>query len=287
MAALVSLVITVYNQERYLGAAIESVLSQTLGDFELMVWDDGSSDRSLSIAQSYACKDSRVRVIAAEHQGNGAALKHAIAQTTGTYIGWVDSDDLLAPTALAETTQVLERESDVGMAYTSYLDIDERDRIVSYGYRCIVPYSKEQLLHQFMTFHFRLIRRSVYEQVGGINELFECANDYDLCLRLSEHTEVRHVNKPLYYYRTHPNSISRQKRRQQMRDAQLAVELAYQRRGKKRWGEIYPQIALSSNLKIGVRGQESGVRSQESGKKIFILCLFANRAWRLIRISSG
>jgi filamentous hemagglutinin family protein len=262
MAALISLVITVYNQERYLGAAIESVLSQTLGDFELLVWDDGSSDRSLSIAQLYACKDSRVRVVAAEHQGNGAALKQAIAQTNGRYIGWVDSDDLLAPTALVETTQVLERESDVGMAYTSYLDIDERDNIVSYGYRCIVPYSKEQLLHQFMTFHFRLIRRSVYEQVGGINELFECAHDYDLCLRLSEKTEVRHVNKPLYYYRTHSNSISRQKRQQQMRDARLAVELAYQRRGKKRWGEGYPQIALSSNLKIRQRTEDRGQKDK-------------------------
>ncbi|HEY9835189.1 MAG TPA: glycosyltransferase, partial [Stenomitos sp.] len=236
MAALISIVITVYNRERYLRAAIESILSQTLGDFELLVWDDGSSDRSLKIAQEYACKDSRVRVVAAEHQGHTRALKQAIVQSQGKYIGWVDSDDILAATALEKTAQRLERNPEVGMVYTSYLDIDEYDRIVSYGYRCIVPYSKEGLLHQFMTFHFRLIRRSVYEQVGGLNDLLEHAQDYDLCLRLSEKTEIRHVNQPLYYYRTHPTSISHQKRYEQIRDARLAVELAYQRRGSKKWG---------------------------------------------------
>ena len=197
MTVPISIVITTYNRERYLSAAIESILAQTKQDFELLIWDDGSIDRTVEIAQNYAKHDARVRVVIAEHQGRGLSLKLAIAQTTGTYIGIVDSDDLLAPTTLEETVCVLEQEPAVGMVYTSYLDIDEHDRIVSYGYRCLVPYSKERLLHQFMTFHFRLMRRSVYEQVGGIDESFEYAQDYDLCLRLSENTEVRHVDKPL------------------------------------------------------------------------------------------
>src|SRR6476469_1888801 len=103
MAATISIVITTYNRERYLGDAIASVLSQTRGDFELLVWDDGSTDDSLAIANSYAKRDRRVRVVAAEHQGRVGALKAAIAQTTGKYLGWVDSDDLLAPAALKET----------------------------------------------------------------------------------------------------------------------------------------------------------------------------------------
>ena len=170
MTAPISIVITTYNRERFLSAAIESVLAQTKQDFELLIWDDGSTDRSVEIAQHYANQDTRVRVIVAQHLGRGRALKLAIAQTRGTYVGLVDSDDLLAPTALEETAQVLEREPNVGMVYTSYLDIDEQNAIVSYGYRCLVPYSQEGLLHQFMTFHFRLMRRSIYEQVGGFNE---------------------------------------------------------------------------------------------------------------------
>ncbi|HBL10267.1 MAG TPA: filamentous hemagglutinin, partial [Cyanobacteria bacterium UBA11162] len=103
MAVPISIIITTYNRDRYLGGAIESVLSQTQGDFELLIWDDGSTDNSLAIAHDYATRDQRIRVVGAKHQGRGISLKEAIAQTHGTYIGWVDSDDLLAPTALAET----------------------------------------------------------------------------------------------------------------------------------------------------------------------------------------
>ncbi|MFP4104117.1 glycosyltransferase family 2 protein, partial [Coleofasciculus sp.] len=114
MTTAISLVITTYNRERYLGAAIDSILAQTWGDFEVIVWDDGSTDGSVAIAQDYAKRDPRVRVIAAEHQGRGISLKCAIAQTTGSYIGWVDSDDRLAPTALAETVAILDTQPDVG-----------------------------------------------------------------------------------------------------------------------------------------------------------------------------
>ena len=232
MAVPISIIITTYNRDRYLGGAIESVLSQTQGDFELLIWDDGSTDNSLAIAHDYATRDQRIRVVGAKHQGRGISLKEAIAQTHGTYIGWVDSDDLLAPTALAETATVLDTQPEVGMVYTSYFGIDEQGRIATYGYRSIIPYSKEELLHQFMTFHFRLIRRSVYEQAGGINESFEFVEDYELCLRLSEITEVQHVNKPLYYYRTHSESISNQEQIEQARRARRAAQAAYRRRYK-------------------------------------------------------
>ncbi|MBD1809258.1 CHAT domain-containing protein [Microcoleus sp. FACHB-SPT15] len=277
MTVPISIVITTYNRERFLSAAIETVLAQTKQDFELLIWDDGSTDRSVEIAQHYAQQDRRVRVVVAQHLGRGRALKLAIAQTCGTYVGLVDSDDLLAPTALEETAQVLEREPNVGMVYTSYLDIDEQNAIVSYGYRCLVPYSKERLLHQFMTFHFRLIRRSVYEQVGGFNELFNCAQDYDLCLRLSEITEIRHVNQPLYYYRTHPQSISHQQQTQQARDAQLAIAQAYQRRRNSKaskrtegvisFGAWYKKRVSSPGWKVGAT-----VSSLASSLLPFTLC---------------
>jgi glycosyltransferase involved in cell wall biosynthesis len=115
MTVPISIVITTYNRERYLSAAIESILAQTKQDFELLIWDDGSIDRTVEIAQNYAKHDARVRVVIAEHQGRGLSLKLAIAQTTGTYIGIVDSDDLLAPTTLEETVCVLEQEPEVGM----------------------------------------------------------------------------------------------------------------------------------------------------------------------------
>jgi glycosyltransferase involved in cell wall biosynthesis len=231
MPVLISLVITVYNRERYLSEAIESVLAQTRQDFDLLIWDDGSTDNSVEIAKEYAKRDRRIRVVAAEHQGRTPSLKEAIAQTKGCYIGLVDSDDLLAPTALEETAAVLEADPVVGLVYTDYMDIDRQGKVIGYGNRCRVPYSKERLLVDFMTFHFRLMRRQVFEQVGGFDEACAYAEDYDLCLRLSEVTQIRHINKPLYYYRCHQANITNQHQIRQAQDSCKAIGRALERRG--------------------------------------------------------
>ncbi|MBD3886397.1 glycosyltransferase [Phormidium tenue FACHB-886] len=231
MAPSVSLVITVYNRERYLSDAIESILTQTYSDFELLIWDDGSTDNSIKIAQHYAAQDNRIRVIAGAHQGRAPALKAAMLEATAAYVGWVDSDDLLAQTALEETVLVLEQRPEVGLVYTNYLIIDENSTIIREGLHSQIPYSKERMLTDFITFHFRLMHRSIYEQVGGINEEFICCQDYDLCLRISEITEIFHLQKPLYYYRRHKESISGQKQIEQVNWSRRAVEQALQRRG--------------------------------------------------------
>ncbi|HEY9630847.1 MAG TPA: glycosyltransferase [Coleofasciculaceae cyanobacterium] len=227
---IVSLIMTSYNRDRYIGAAIESILAQTYTNFELLVWDDGSTDRSVTIAREFAQADPRVQVIAADHQGLTPALKAAVASTTGTYVGWVDSDDVLAPTALAETVAVLNSQLTVGLVYTNYQVIDQQGNVHGLGQRCHIPYSKERLLIDFMTFHFRLLRRSVYDQVGGLNPLFERAEDYDLCLRLSEVTEVQHIEQPLYFYRQHSDNVTKNQL-EQVRWAHLASTHALKRRG--------------------------------------------------------
>lgn len=81
MSVPISLVTTIYNRQSYLAATIESILAQTHRDFEYVLWDDGSTDGSLAIAQHCALKDDRLRVISAPHQGIAPALKSAIAST--------------------------------------------------------------------------------------------------------------------------------------------------------------------------------------------------------------
>ncbi|NJP10602.1 MAG: glycosyltransferase [Leptolyngbyaceae cyanobacterium RU_5_1] len=231
MSPLISLIITTYNREQYLGKAIESVLQQTYRNVELLVWDDGSSDRSIELAQKYAQRDRRVRVIAVEHQGASAAFKGAVAQTTGTYLGCLDSDDFLAPTTLEQTARVLDADPTIGMVYTDYLDLDQQGDVVQYGQRCSIPYARDRLLVDFMTFHFRLLRRSVYEQVGGVDTTFPYAHDYDLCLKISEVTTIYHLQQPLYYYRNHAQSISQAQRIKQTENSWRAVTNALERRG--------------------------------------------------------
>ncbi len=228
---MISLIIVNYNQEHFLGKAIASVLAQTRRDWELLIWDDGSTDNSVAIAREYEQQDDRVRVIAATHQGVAKARKNAVAETRGNYIGWIDSDDWIADTALEETAKVLDRNPAIGMVYTDYYDVNSRGKVLGIGKRCNIPYSPQRLLVDFMTFHFRLIRREVYEQIGGINCNCEYAYDYNLCLRLSEVSKIERIQKPLYYYRHHGNNISYRKRKEQIKSSQQAVDRALQRRG--------------------------------------------------------
>ena len=219
----ISLVTTVYNRQKYLAEAIESVLQQTKRDFELLIWDDGSTDNSVEIARSYEKQDSRVRVVAAPHGGNGSALSNAIAETTGKYLGWVDSDDLLEPEALEETAEMLESNPQLGMVYTDCLKIDDEGKLLGLDKRSQIPYSPKKLLTKFVTFHFRLIRRSVYDWIGGVLPEYDRIEDYELCLRLSEVTKIQRLPKPLYKYRVHQNSISGSRQEEQ---ALLSVKVA-------------------------------------------------------------
>ena len=83
----------------------------------------------------------------------------------------------------------------------------------------------------FMTFHFRLIHRSCFEQIGGIDPRSGLVPDYDLCLRLSEVCQIHHHPHSLYHYRIHPDSMSHQRQRETIADSQAAVERALHRRG--------------------------------------------------------
>ena len=232
----ISLVTTVYNREKYLKEAIKSVLQQTRRDFELLIWDDGSTDDSVKIAQSYEKQDSRIRVVAAPHGGNGSALSNAVAETTGKYLGWVDSDDLLEPEALEKTAEVLENNPHLGMVYTDCFRIDEEGKMLGLDKRSQLPYSPERMLTSFITFHFRLIRRSVYSQIGGVLPEYDRIEDYELCLRLSEATEIQRLPKPLYKYRVHKNSISGSRQEEQsLLFVKVATEALHRRGLSEEW----------------------------------------------------
>lgn len=258
MNSFISIIIISYNRERYLRAAIESVLGQSYRNFELLIWDDGSWDNSVEIGRSYEEKDSRVRVISSSHQGIAIARKKTAELARGKYIGWVDSDDFIDCKTLEKTVAVLEANPNVGLVYTDYLLADEDSKILGYSKRSKIPYSADRLLADFMTFHFRLIRREVYEKVGGVDENSGVAEDYDLCLRLSEVTEIQHLPEALYYYRQHSASISSQHKLSLSLDSYKAVSKALSRRGLNRrlsldlnlgWINNRPAIALSFQLK--------------------------------------
>ena len=210
--------------------AIESVLGQTRPDFEFIIWDDASNDGSFAMAQAYAASDPRIRLFRSRRTlGVGGALAAAHKKARGRYIGYVDQDDWIAPTALEETAAVLDANRRVGLVYTDYYDVC--DDSMKLGSRTAMPFSPENMLVWFMAFHFRLLRRRTFLRAGGIRANFAHSADYDLCLRMSEVTEVAHLPRPLYYYRVHPGSASVRELSRARDTTARAVRDALRRRG--------------------------------------------------------
>jgi len=229
---VVSLVMTVYNMDRYIERSLKSAIAQTFENWELIVWDDGSTDESAAIAQRYADKDQRIRFYqGAENIGQGRALQQAHTLTKGEFVGWLDADDWLAPTALQETVECLRQNPDYGMVYTDHVDVDEKGIQHDLGYRCQIPFSPQRLLVDLLIFHFRLVRQTVFSAVDGFNLEIECAEDYDLFLRISEITPVYHLQRPLYFYLRNSQGLSSQRTMQQRQGSANAVRLALKRRG--------------------------------------------------------
>ena len=226
-----SIIMTLFDREDFVAEAIQSVIDQTEDDWGLIVRDDGSTDRSFEIAREFADHDPRIEAYQGEHVGQTLGLIDAFPRAAASYIGQLDSDDRLAPDALARTCDYLDAHPKVGMVYTQHRYLDPDGELGDIGPSCLKPYSAQQLLTTFMTFHFRLIRRDAYDAAGGFNPDLPYAQDYDLCLRLSEVTEIGRIPEPLYHYRVGGDSISTDKRFEQIECSKRAVEDALQRRG--------------------------------------------------------
>jgi glycosyltransferase involved in cell wall biosynthesis len=245
----ISIVMTTFDRVEYIAQTIRSVLAQTRADFEFLIWDDGSTDpKVVELLRTFE-SDPRVKIFAMEHRGRFQALKAVFAEASGEYLAFVDSDDVMAPTCLDETASMLDQHPSLGWVYTDYVLIDAKGRTGGLGSRCKAPYSAAGLLINFMTFHFRLMRRDAFERAGGIDDQWNCAGDYDLCLRLSEVAQVIKVPKPLYFYRVHKNAISSQRRIEQILTSSRIVERALERRGMAQEWELEVEVTSKFSIK--------------------------------------
>lgn len=109
MPPKVSVIVPVYNVEKYLPQCLDSILAQTMPDWEAICVNDGSTDHSLDILNAYAAKDSRFKIFSQDNQGLGVTRNNALKQVTGEYVAFLDSDDWLTPEMLAETTVTLDQ----------------------------------------------------------------------------------------------------------------------------------------------------------------------------------
>src|SRR3989441_5670759 len=210
-APRVSVGLPVYNGERYLPEALDSLLTQTYEDFELIICDNASTDRTGEIARSYVAKDSRVRYARNEKNlGAGRNFRRAFELCTGAYFRWAAADDLSAPQSLARCVEVLDQEPAVVLAYPKTRVIDEHGRVLSdYDDRLHLqsPRPSErfrQVLARLARNNaaYGLMRADVLKRTGLLGDFL--SSDVVFTAELSLYGTFWEVPEYLFYRRFHP-----------------------------------------------------------------------------------
>jgi glycosyltransferase involved in cell wall biosynthesis len=206
----VSVIIATYNRAHYIREAIDSVLSQTFTDYEIIVVDDGSTDNTRAVVGSYG---SKVKYFYQKNQGQPAAENHAARESTGEYIALLDDDDIWFPNKLEVQLDVLENNRDIGFVCNEAYYINETGTITFHWKR--KPWNQETFLSlfegNFIHHSSVLIRRKLFEQVGGFDDSLITTQDYDLWLRMAYISKFRYINTPLTKFRQHPQNKHKNK----------------------------------------------------------------------------
>ncbi len=209
---LISVVVPVYNPHpAWLKQAIESVLAQTYGHWQLCIADDASTDPAIRpMLEGYALSDSRIQVFFRKENGHiSAASNSALTLARGEWVALLDHDDLLAEHALFWVVDAINRDPDCQLIYS------DEDKVDELGLRS-EPYFKsdwnpEMFLSQNMFSHLGVYKAELVARVGGFRKGLEGSQDYDLALRCIEHItakQVHHVPRILYHWRMHGDSTA-------------------------------------------------------------------------------
>lgn len=198
-----SILMPVYNTiPAELTAAIESVLKQSYGNWELCIADDGSSKpEPREILERFAAADQRIRVEYRTVQGGiSAACNTAAEMASGDYVAFLDHDDLLAPNALAHVCEVLERQPDADLVYSDEDKVDARGRRFEPFFK--PDWSPDLLLSENYICHLLVLRRDLMNRIGGFHADCDGSQDYDLILNATrEARSIHHIPKVLYHWR--------------------------------------------------------------------------------------
>lgn len=204
---LVSVVMPVYNGEMYLAESIESILSQTLNNLELVVVDDCSSDDSAAIVRNYAKSDERVRLIQqARNLGAASARNSGIAASSGEFIAAMDSDDMCLPQRLDRQADFLRTHPDIGVVGTGIKSVYED---MTARVKGDVPQQHAFIVLRWCLRLFAvggatiMARRNTLISIGGYEDNRRFADDQELFSRLLWKTRFANLPDPLYIYRRH------------------------------------------------------------------------------------
>lgn len=234
MPAAISVVMPVFNAEKYLDQAVESILQQSFEDFELIIIDDGSTDNSKAVIEKYLY-DQRIVFESRANKGIIETANQAASIAKGKYIARMDADDVCHRERLREQFSYLESNPEVVAVGTSALLIDEdNDEICVLGQWFSHKEIDGALLKgrgAAIINPSSMLRRKDFLSIGGYSSEYPSAEDTDLWLRLGERGKLANLPEVLISYRQHLESIGYAKRNEQIDSTYRAVRAAYYRRG--------------------------------------------------------
>lgn len=208
----ISVAMSVYNGAEFLAEAIESILAQSYTDFEFLILNDGSTDGSAAIIDAYAARDPRIRALHQPNQGLIGALNQLIDEARAPLIARMDGDDIALPERFARQVAFLAAHPDYGVVGTWTTDIDSQgnaypvgggDHPTSHAEFVTFAEATSPLCHPSV-----MMRRDVVRAVGGYHRAFRHCEDYDLWLRLAQHTKLCSLPERLIKYRHSDNQVS-------------------------------------------------------------------------------
>jgi GT2 family glycosyltransferase len=207
----ISIVVPVYKTPiAIITRCIESVLEQTYPEWELCLADDGSNDADLAVLlQQYSKRDARIRFAALERNlGISGASNAALRLCTGEYVAFLDHDDELAPFALSAVVEAVNGNPDNEIFYSDEDKLDEKGRRYDAFFK--PDWSPDLFLSLNYICHLVVMKRSLLERLGGLDESYSGAQDYELLLRASERTQkIKRIPKILYHWRAVAGSAAK------------------------------------------------------------------------------
>jgi glycosyltransferase involved in cell wall biosynthesis len=230
-----SVLMSVYNADRYITRAIASILSQTFKDFEFIIIDDGSTDKSLSILAKHAREDERIRIVCRHNTGLAKALNEALRLAKGEFIARMDADDIAMPERFERQIQYLENHPNCFALGCGVLKIDVDGDPINLMH---LSQSHEEIETRLLkgdggalSHPAAMMRRNAVLEVSGYREKFKMTEDLDLFLRLAQKGQLANLPDTLLHYRLHPKSVNFTKYNEQTQEVKLVLEEAYKSRG--------------------------------------------------------
>ena len=259
MTPTVSVLMPVFKARRYVGEAIESILTQTFSDFEFLIIDDGSTDDSLKILERYARSDARIRLVSRSNRGLVQTLSELTAMARGEFLARMDADDVAVRNRFSLQTAFLREHPEVVCVGGQVLEIDGQGWDLGERYELEIEDGsiQERLLAGYTCINHpsAMMRRDAVEAVGGYDVQWHEAEDLDLWLRLGEYGRLANLPDVVTHYRVHGKSKFWANHEAAIEAARAISDAACQRRG----------INRRFEPREPCRGEDEGHRSMRLG----------------------